>query len=57
VPSLRNIIWIAYLVIGILVAADRNYFDHLGGIDGIFSALFAVLLWPLLLLGVDITLR
>ena len=56
-PSLRNIIWIAYLVIGILVAADRNYFDHLGGVDGIFSALFAILLWPLLLLGVDITLH
>jgi hypothetical protein len=54
---MRNLFWIAYLVIGVIVAADRNYLEHLGNIDNIASAVFAVLLWPLLLLGVDITLR
>lgn len=48
---------IAYLVAGIIVAADRNYFDHLGNADNIASAILAILVWPLLLLGVDITLR
>jgi hypothetical protein len=50
-----NLIGIAYLVIGIVVAADRNYFDHLGNIDNIASAVVAVVVWPLILLGVDIT--
>jgi len=54
---MRSIVGIIYLVIGIVVAADRNYFDHLGGIDNLASAIFAILLWPLLLIGVDITLR
>ncbi len=49
-----NLIWIAYLVIGVIVAADRNYFDHLGSVDRIASAVFEVLLWPLVLLGVDV---
>jgi spore maturation protein SpmA len=54
---MRNLIWLAYLVVGIVVAADRNYLEHLGNVDDVASAIFAVLLWPLLLLGIDITLR
>jgi spore maturation protein SpmA len=54
---MRNLIWLAYLVIGIVVAVDRNYLEHLGNVDNVASAIFAVLLWPLLLLGIDITLR
>jgi spore maturation protein SpmA len=54
---MRNLIWLAYLVIGIVVAADRNYLEHLGNVDDVASAIFAVLLWPLLLVGIDITLR
>jgi hypothetical protein len=50
-----NLIWIVYLAIGVYVAADRNYLDHLGSVDRIASAIFEVLLWPLVLLGVDIT--
>jgi hypothetical protein len=54
---MSSLLGIAYLVVGIVIAADRNYFDHLGNVDNIASAIFAVLVWPLLLLGVDITLR
>ena len=54
---MRQLVGIAYLVAGIIVAADRNYFDHLGNADNVASAIFAVLFWPLLLLGVDVTLR
>jgi hypothetical protein len=45
------------VVIGVLVAADRNYFEHLGNVDNIASAILAVILWPLLVLDVDVTLR
>ncbi len=52
-PSLLTII---YLVIGIVVAANRNYFVDIDGLQGILSAVLAVLLWPLILLGVDLDL-
>jgi hypothetical protein len=53
----RSLLWIAYVVAGIYVAAVRDYFDGLNTIDELASAIFAVALWPLLVLGVDITLR
>lgn len=46
-----------YVVLGILVAVANNYFDHLTTFGRLISALLAVLLWPLLLLGLDIRVR
>ena len=43
-----------YLVLGVLVAVANNYFDHLTTFGRLLSALLAVVLWPLLLLGIDI---
>jgi hypothetical protein len=43
-----------YLVIGVVVAAVNDYFDHLGTIRRILSALLAVVLWPLVLLDIDL---
>jgi hypothetical protein len=53
-PHRHHLLWIIYLVIGVIVAADHKYFDHLGSIDRIFSTIFEILLWPLVLLGIDI---
>ncbi len=49
-----GIIVAIYLVIGVLVAVAQNYFDHLSTLGRLVSAVLAVLLWPLLLLGLDI---
>jgi hypothetical protein len=49
--SLVPVIWI---VIGIIVAATHHFFDHVGTIGAILSAILAVVLWPLILLGVKI---
>jgi ABC-type Na+ efflux pump permease subunit len=46
-----------YFVLGLLVAVANNYFDHLTTFGRLLSALLAVLLWPLLLLGIDIRIR
>lgn len=46
-----------YLVLGVLVAVANDYFDHLTTFGRLLSALLAVLLWPLLLLGLDIRIR
>jgi hypothetical protein len=49
--SLLPLIWI---VIGIVVAATHHFFDHVATIGAILSAILAVVLWPLILLGVKI---
>ena len=43
-----------YLVVGVAVAASHHYFKHLDTIRLIASAVLAVVLWPLLLLGIDL---
>jgi hypothetical protein len=45
---------IVYFVLGVVVAASQNYFDHLSTVGRLVSALVAVVLWPLLLFGIDI---
>ena len=50
-PSIGGIVWI---VIGLVVAASHAYFVHLTAVMSILSALLAVLLWPLVLLGVNL---
>jgi hypothetical protein len=46
-----------YLVIGVLVAASNDYLDRLGTIRAVVSALLAIVLWPLVLLGFDVDIR
>jgi ABC-type Na+ efflux pump permease subunit len=52
-----NVVALVYLVIGVLVAIARDYFENLENVKRIISALLAVLLWPLVLLGVDLHIR
>jgi hypothetical protein len=54
-PGVRfNFLGLVYFVIGVVVAATNDYFDHIGTIKRVISALLAVLLWPLVLLGIDL---
>jgi hypothetical protein len=46
-----------WIVIGVVVAAVYDYFDTLGTLGRILSAVAAVVLWPLLLFGFDITIQ
>ena len=43
-----------YVAIGLVVAFVQDYLDSLGTISKILTALLAVLLWPLVLLGFDV---
>jgi hypothetical protein len=52
--GLLPVVWI---VVGVVVAAIYDYFDSLGTVGKILSAIAAVLLWPLLLFGFDITIQ
>jgi len=50
-------LFVVYLVIGLVVAANHNYLDHLGSVKPIVSAVAAVLLWPLILFGVNLHIK
>jgi hypothetical protein len=46
-----SIIGIVYLVIGLIVASGHAFLAHLTAVLPILSAVLAVVLWPLVLLG------
>jgi hypothetical protein len=49
-----SVLGLVYVVIGVIVAASRDYLDNLERLKPILSAILAVVLWPLVLLGLDI---
>jgi ABC-type anion transport system duplicated permease subunit len=52
--SLGFVVW---LVIGVIVASNHQYLVNLKTLGAVLSALLAVLLWPLILLGTKITIN
>jgi len=55
--STPSIVGLVYLVIGLIVASGHGFFTNLNQVMPIVSAVLAVLLWPLVLLGVDLHLK
>jgi hypothetical protein len=53
-PSLFALI---YVGVGIAIAATHDYFDNVNGWRGVLSAIFAIFLWPLVLLGVNLHIK
>jgi hypothetical protein len=53
----RTLLFVVYIVIGVIVAAGHHYFEHMNTIKPIFSAVLAVLLWPLILFGVSLHIK
>jgi hypothetical protein len=47
------VVFVIYIIIGVIVAAGHHYFEHLDAVRPIASAVLAVLLWPLVLLGIS----
>jgi hypothetical protein len=53
-PGLLGII---YVGVGVAIAASHDYFKNVEGWRGVLSAIFAVFLWPLILLGIDLHIK
>ena len=49
-----RVIMLVYVVIGVVVAAARDYFDRVGSVRGIVSLLIAIILWPLVVFDIDV---
>jgi hypothetical protein len=45
-----------YVIVGV-VAAVKDYFDNLESFKAVLELLIAILIWPLVLVGVDINVR
>jgi len=53
-PGLLGLI---YIVVGVAIAATHHYFEHINGWRGVVSAVLAIFLWPLVLLGINLHIR
>jgi hypothetical protein len=53
----RSLITIAYLIVGLIVAANEDYLRNLDTLRRVISAILAIVLWPLVLFGVDLHIR
>ena len=52
-----RLLGIVYIVIGVAVAASNDYFERLNTLRQVLSALLAIALWPLVLLGIDLHIK
>lgn len=50
-PSFLTILWI---IIGVLVARSHHYLAVVGTLREVVSAALAIVLWPLLLVGISL---
>lgn len=55
--TLSAVLFVIYIIIGVVVAAGHQYFEHVDALKPIASAVLAVLLWPLVLFGIDLHLK
>ena len=49
-----SLIGLVYVIAGAIVAATHHYYTNLHALRLIVSAVLAILLWPLLLLGINL---
>ena len=52
-----SLLGIIYLVVGVIIASNRDYLVNLNSLDNIVSALLAVVLWPILLVGANLHIK
>ena len=53
----RRLLLLVYVAVGVVIAWTHDYFNHFNTWQRMLSALLAILLWPLILLGIDLHIR
>jgi len=53
----RKLLGLIYVAIGVFLAYSKDYLENLDTLRRLASAVLAILLWPLLLLGVDLHIK
>jgi hypothetical protein len=49
--GIGTVIW---LIVGLVIASSHHYLSHTDALKPIVSALLAIALWPLVLLGINL---
>jgi hypothetical protein len=52
-----GVVFVIYIIIGVVVASGHHYFEHLDALKPIASAVLAVPLWPLILFGINLHIK
>jgi hypothetical protein len=52
-----SLLALIYVGVGVAIAASHHYFTNVHGWRGVLSAIFAVFLWPLVLLGINLRVK
>jgi hypothetical protein len=50
----RNLVAVAWVVVGLVLAHSHHYLQNLHHAERIISAVLAVMLWPLLVAGMNL---
>jgi hypothetical protein len=53
----RSLASVAYVVLGVLIASQHDYYAHMTTVSQVVSALVATALWPLILFGASLYLN
>lgn len=53
----RKLLLLIYIAIGVAVAASKDYLENLDTAKRLASAVLAILLWPLLFVGIDLHIK
>ncbi len=54
---MRKVLFVIYVVVGVIMANSHHYFTHVNGVKPFVSAVLAVVLWPLVLLSVNLHIK
>ncbi|MEA2266895.1 MAG: hypothetical protein QOE27_2478 [Solirubrobacteraceae bacterium] len=54
---MRGIFPLIYVIVGVIIASQHHYFTHLHTLAQVLSAVLAIVLWPLILLGINLHIR
>ncbi len=52
--AMRGLLPLIYVIVGAIVAQQHHYFAHLNTFSQVISAVLAIVLWPLILLQVNL---
>jgi lipopolysaccharide export LptBFGC system permease protein LptF len=52
-----RLLGLVYVIVGVAIASSHHYFGQVHTLRQILSAILAVFLWPLILLGIDLHIR
>ena len=54
---MRTLLVLVYLLIGLVVAQQHHFLDHLDSVSHVVSAALALVAWPAVLAGVNLHVR